>query len=419
MDRKKKEAMAVFRYGIIAPVLHAGGQGQADYFRKLAQKDLEVPFLGPKRYAASTFKSWLQNYRRRGFEGLLPRSRRDAGQSRVITAQLSELVAQILSEYPDLPVTHLRQRLIASGEITSRRISENTLRRHIAQARLRPPAPPPQGRKRFEKPQANDMWTLDFMHGPRVVLPARKRLGKTYLLAAIDDHSRFITAAHFFAAEDSSAVIAALKEAFARHGLPKILYCDNGPAFSSRYLTLACARLGLALVHSKPYDSPSRGKIERFFRRLRSSFLSQLPRHSLTQLEDLNARFQHWLDQSYHRTIHCGIGEPPLTRYMRSLASLQVRLPGPQELDRVFYHTLTRKVTKDALVSIAGKLWEVPAAYIGLKVQIRHPQGQPQELYLFENDRSVARLHPLDRTENASRHRPLRFALQKQEDPHD
>ncbi|MDA2931346.1 helix-turn-helix domain-containing protein, partial [Acidobacteria bacterium AH-259-O06] len=100
MDRKKQEAIAVFRYGIIAPVIHAAGKGQAKYFRRLAQKELEVPFLGPRRYAQSTFKSWLRRYRREGFQGLLPRSRCDSGQSRVITGELSRLIGEILAEHP-------------------------------------------------------------------------------------------------------------------------------------------------------------------------------------------------------------------------------------------------------------------------------------------------------------------------------
>ncbi|MDA2926448.1 DDE-type integrase/transposase/recombinase [Acidobacteria bacterium AH-259-G07] len=415
MDRKKQEAIAVFRYGIIAPVIHAAGKGQAKYFRRLAQKELEVPFLGPRRYTQSTFKSWLRRYRREGFQGLLPRCRSDAGQSRVITGELSRLMGEILAEHPQMPVVHLRERLVALGQITSRRISENTLRRHIARAGLRPArTEPPKARKRFEKPQANQMWTLDFMHGPRVSIEGRRGAAKTYLAAAIDDHSRFITAASFYPRENSPVLASLLKEAFSRHGLPQILYCDNASAFSGSHLTLACARLGVALVHSRPYDSPSRGKIERFFRSLRSGFLALLPAQTLT-LADLNARLHQWLDQRYHRRLHAGIGERPLDRYMRSLAQLQPRFPTREELDQVFYRTLSRKVTKDGLVSIAGVRWELPAAYVGQRVEIRHPQGRPQELYLFEEDKPVCRLHRLDLAENASRPRPIRFSLQSEE----
>ena len=64
----------------------------------------------------------------------------------------------------------------------------------------------------------------------------------------------------------------------------------------------------------------------------------------------------------------------------------------PQELDLVFYRTLSRKVRKDSTISIGGSFWEVPAPYIGQRIQIRHPEGKPQQLYLFEENQPVARL---------------------------
>ena len=194
MDRDKRQSIAIFRYGIIARVLHAPA-GQGAYFRQLAREELPVPFLGPRRYSEATFKAWLRAYRRQGLEGLMPTSRSDRGHSRVIGSELSRLIQTLLAQHPSLSVPQLRELLIAAGHITSRRISEATLRRHIKQARLRPPQPPPRPRKKFEKPQANDLWILDFMHGPRVPLLGRRRPRPTYLLAAIDDHSRFLPVA--------------------------------------------------------------------------------------------------------------------------------------------------------------------------------------------------------------------------------
>ena len=125
---------------------------------------------------------------------------------------------------------------------------------------------------------------------------------------------------------------------------------------------------------------------------MRGSFLSLLPLSTLTGLDDLNARFQHWLQQHYHRRLHRGTGECPLDRYLRSLSRIRHRRLAPQELDLVFYRTLSRKVHKDSTISIGGSFWEVPAPYIGQRIQIRHPEGKPQQLYLFEENQPVARL---------------------------
>ena len=415
MDEKKREDIAVFRYGIIAAVLHGGAQRQSEYFTRLAQTRLEVPHLGARLYSVPTFKSWLRSYRRHGLEGLKPKSRSDCGRPRAVSPALSEAIRKILAGHPRMGVPQLRERLIGQGLISSRSPSPATLRRHIAQAGLRPPRPEPKGRKPFEKPHANDMWTVDFMHGPRLARSGRRRAVKAYLLAAIDDHSRFITAAAFYAKENAGVLSQALQQAFLRHGLPRILYCDNGSAFSSAHLMRACAQLGVALVHSKPYDSPSRGKIERFFGTVRRCFLDA---QSFQGLEELNDGFRQWLEQGYHRKAHSGTGERPLDRYMRSLARSRRPAPSRQELEWVFYRELTRRVRNDSTVAVRGDLWEAPSRFIGQKVSIRHPEGEPESLHLFQEGAPVCRLHPVRLAENANRPPALRFSLQpeKEED---
>lgn len=411
MDDVKQLEIATFRYGVIAPVLHDQGKGQMEYFRKMASRKLDVPHVGLRQYAPGTFKSWLRRYRRDGLDGLMPKKRSDAGTQRVITPEMSRRIGEILSDYPRVSVIHLREMLIAEGLITSNRASVTTIRRHIRSEGLRPPSEePPTARKRFEKPQANDLWTLDFMHGPRVRGVGRPRV-KTYLAAAVDDHSRYLPLGEFLSTETYSALASALKVAFLRHGLPKMLYCDNGSAFSSADLALACARLGVALVHSKPYDSPSRGKIERFFGTVRSRFLTVVDLDKTTSLERLNSLFDEWLEHDYHRRVHSGVKERPLDRYMRSLVQSRPRKVSREELDLVFYRTLKRKVRRDCTVSIAGRLWETPADWMGKTVEIRHPLDDPDQLYIFAHGKPACRLRPVNLVENARSSKPIRFSL--------
>jgi putative transposase len=44
-----------------------------------------------------------------------------------------------------------------------------------------------------------------------------------------------------------------------KRGLPRKLYVDNGPAFRSQHLAQITASLGIALIHSRPYQ-PECGK---------------------------------------------------------------------------------------------------------------------------------------------------------------
>ena len=119
---------------------------------------------------------------RKASRGCCPSGAVMRAKNRVISDQLSAHISELLARYPRMPVNRLREQLTTSGHIPSRRISEATLRRHIRQAGLRPQTKPaPQARKHFEKPHANDLWVMDFMHGPRVRVG--RPLHKTYLAA--------------------------------------------------------------------------------------------------------------------------------------------------------------------------------------------------------------------------------------------
>ncbi|MDI6794692.1 MAG: DDE-type integrase/transposase/recombinase [bacterium] len=208
----------------------------------------------------------------------------------------------------------------------------------------------------------NDLWTVDFLHGPQLIIDGKKH--KTFLCAIIDDHSRLIVGASWSLKENTSALELIFKQALLTYGLPKLFYCDNGSVFSSQHLQLVCARLGIALVHSKPYDSPSRGKIERFFRTIRQNFLPLCPLEEKYSLAELNQRFAAWLDQ-YHRRFHHGIQQAPLDKFLLDMKSISIRRTEPNELDRHFCQTLSRLVKNDATVSVNSILFEAPAKYIG------------------------------------------------------
>lgn len=266
MEKRQAEARALFRYGLIASVLHEQGQGQMKYFREIAKKEYQVPGKqSTVSYSVSTLKDWLRQYRRGGIDALFPAIRKDAGVSKKIDAGIAETISTIFADYPDISAAAMYRMLVKRGTITKEIFTEVTLRNYIRKNNLRSQLETRVGRKKFEMPAANMLWTMDFLHGPQVIDKwAHNRKRKVYLCAIIDDHSRLIVGAQFAFAENSMALATTLKAAVLQYGIPQKVYCDNGSAFSTHTLQLACARIGMALIHSKAYDSPSRGKIERF-----------------------------------------------------------------------------------------------------------------------------------------------------------
>ena len=402
MDEEIREKIALKRYQIISPVLAEPTRAQNEYFRKQANRTHEFPHYGIKKFGVSTMKSWLRTYRDEGFGGLKPNPRSDKGRPRRFDEHLINTIAVKCKAYPFWSIQKLYEHLLDQELLGNPPVHYNTLRRMVKDNGLLSIKARADVRKAYETEAVNDLWVCDFMHGPRV--QTGKQSVKAILCAIIDDHSRMVVGHAFNASETISSLTVVLKEAFMSYGIPKRLYVDNGPSFSSDLLVRACAMAGISLTHSKPYDSPSRGKIERFFRTVRDRFLSGVQKG--ISLEEINEAFWLWLNNDYHHKIHTGINERPIDRYNVSLEKASIRRLSKSELDNIFLMRHERVVNNDSTISFKGAIYEVPTAYIRQKIEIRHPIDDPEDLYLYDNNIRVGSIKLVDKKENARTFRP-------------
>ena len=403
---KQKNKIALFRLALIAPVIHRTIPGTAaEYFRKATMNELDHPVAGRVRYSPVTLKGWLADYREGGFEALIPKQRTDAGHQRAVSSQIGERIKQILTDHPKIPCTVIRDRLVGENLITGKSPSETTLRRYVRSSGLRMQLKEkPEGRRAFEKSEPNELWTLDYMHGPKIAgMKSTPRL-----LAIIDDASRYIVLGIFLASESYKALAPRLVTAFGKHGIPLALYCDNGASFSSNDLALTCARLKISLIHSRPYIPQGRGKIERFFRTVRQRFLTAIEPEALVSLDTLNAAFSNWLETSYHRRIHSSLNATPLERFLRG--KRPKRWVSKEELHEHFQRTIIRKVKTDSTVSIDGTRYEVTPEWIGKKVELRAPINAPGQWALYFDGQPQLKLSVLDMHANDQINYRARFA---------
>ena len=410
MDNEIREQIALARYKLISPVLAEPGREQNEYFRTQAAKRYEFPRYGKRKVRVSTLKSWLKAYRKKGFEGLKPKIRSDKGRPRRIDSKVMGAIQVQCKAYPYMKVKQLHETLMKQGLIGIPPIHYNTLLRIVKEEKLLKFADQrTDKRTRFETGHVNCLWMCDFMHGPQVTL--NRKTHKAILCAIIDDHSRMIVGHAFAPTETVLSLTLVLKNAFLAFGFPERLYVDNGASFSSDFLAKACALSGISLIHSKPYESPSRGKIERFFRTVRDRFLSILTEKPT--LGELNESFSTWLHEDYHHKLHTGIDERPIDRYHRSCSHTNITRPTKAELDEIFLVRHERVVNNDATISFQGNIFEVPTAYIRQRVEIRHPVDFDQELYLYDNDIRVCRLKFVDKRQNARTFKPYQtqFAI--------
>lgn len=397
--KEKSQNIALFRHGIISPVMHQGEESQNQFFKRMSEKKHFIPGVGLKKFSVSTFKSWLSSYKEEGYSGIKPKVRVDKGSSRKIDGDFIEIIQEILQEIPITTYTLLYRQLIEKGHIRPGDFSLQTLIKFLKDNNFALCKREVIARKKFETEEINKLWFCDFMHSIKISDGKKKKF--TYLCAIIDDHTRIITGSNWAFDQNLSVLEQTFKEAILSYGKPQKFYCDNAKVFTSEAVHLPCAKLGIALIHSKPYDASSRGKIERFFRTVQSAFIPTVQKLDLT-IAQLNESFQEWIRTQYHRNVHLGIGEPPMDRLLKEINSVKIQRVPQEELDLIFYRTIKRKVKLDATVSVDGKLYEAPGKYIGIQVELRYPSSSPEEIYIFEQDKPVHRLKALNLQQNAN-----------------
>ena len=379
LDDDTRQAVALFRYGLIADLAHLppGTPGTGERLRAKATQDYVIPGTTRTRVAAETLRHWLTAYRQGGFDALYPKNRTDRGRARRLPPEIAEMLISIKEDNPGLSV---RAVIDAAGERdlpADVHLAPSTVHRLLAREGLleKRSTEPAVDRRRFSYRLAGELWMSDVMHGPSV--PDNRKRRKTYLIAFIDDATRVVPFAAFAFAENTTAFLPVFKQALLRRGQPARLYVDNGASYRSHQLALVCAKLGIALIHARPYQPAGKGKIERYFRTLRAGWLAHLELAAIDGLDTLNRRLWAWVEGEYHQAPHRGLdGETPLDRWAATGAEVRYPAPGP-EFDDLFLFEAKRRVMKDRTVSLNGQLYEVDALLVGQTVVLRYDPVAP------------------------------------------
>lgn len=414
-DEQYRQALALFRYGLIAEFTHlpAGSPGLYARLREKANADYVIPGTTRTRVAPETLRHWLKDYRRGGFDALLPKGRADRGRSRALPQAVADALMSLKDEQPRLSIPQLIGAVRESGVApASLALAPATVHRLLSRAGLMHKEvsdPSSKDRRAFAFAHAGELWMSDVMHGPSVTVPGRGRR-KAYLIAFIDDATRLVPYCAFALSENTQSFLIVFKQALLRRGIPHRLYVDNGANYRSQQLALVCAKLGVALIHARPYQPAGKGKIERWFRTVRSQLLSRLAPHDSASLDALNKRLWAWVEGEYHHTPHRGLNDQtPLDRW--AMNADKVRLPAPHlDLDALFLFEAKRRVQRDRTVSLNGTIFEVDALLVGETVMLRYDPGSPASrgLEVWHKGQFVSRATPLDAYANCfvRRNRP-------------
>lgn len=375
-DAERRKQIALLRYGLIADLvqLPPNHRGLYKLLADKAAREYEIPGTLRRRVARETMRGWLRDYRRGGFDALVPKVRSDLGAARAIPPRVLDLLCELKDANPDLsiPLVIKKAREEHAALVTDElELPLSTVHRLLARRGLTKKQRDDgtsKDRRRFEYDEANELWMSDVMYGPKLRVGGRLR--QTYLIAFLDDATRLIPHATFALTERTAAYLPALEHALRRRGIPKRLYVDNGAAFRSQHLALVCAKLGIALIHATPRSPQGKGKMERWFRTVRMQLMPTLEAAAPLTLEAMNRRLAAWVEGEYHHAPHRGLGdETPSHRWART--SEHVRMPG-SDVGECFLFDAKRRVARDRTVTLDGAAFEVDAALVGQVVTLRY-----------------------------------------------
>jgi transposase len=218
--------------------------------------------------------------------------------------------------------------------------------------------------QRFQADNPNDLWQTDIMG--KITFP---NLGDCYLIATLDDHSRFVCSGRWFKKQSKINVFQIWYEALARWGLPKKMLQDEGSQYKARtrfgnadYQWYA-KQLGIRLHWAR--RAQTKGKIERFWRFVQDDFVHGA--WDAKSMGYLNGKFRGWL-AAYNYKFK--------SRYFGGVTRASRYKPSKRKASRIELRTLLvieerRKVTRESTISLYGKQYYVPPGYIGCRIWVK------------------------------------------------
>ena len=391
--------IATERFEVISPLLDPNLDKNLFCEKK---KELATRFSISYR----TISRWFQRYQQDGFKGLIPKSpvpEKTATPAQDNFNEIVDLAIELRRECPTRSVKTIIKILELEGHIAPGTVCRSTLQRHLQKRGygtkqiLRYQHATPAAR-RFQKSHRGALYQGDIKFGPYLPIGPKGKMQQTYLAAWIDDATRFIVGAKFYANQTTDIIEDSLRMAIMQYGQPGALFVDNGKQYRSKWLMHACAKLGIKLLHAKEYSPESKGKIERFNRTV-DSFLAECALQKLRTLDELNAFFSIWLNEKYHKDAHAGLsGMSPETAWR--IDTHLIYYPPAEALREAFLHAEERQVDKTGCISFNGSQYEVGMKLIGRKVDVIYDATWTEEVEIHHKDFKPFRARKLAIGEN-------------------
>ncbi|MDB5802310.1 MAG: MuA-transposase/repressor protein DNA-binding [Rhodocyclales bacterium] len=272
-------------------------------------------------------------------------------------------------------------------------------------------------RRDFSDLEPNDVWTADgHTFDAEVQHPDHGRPFRPEITVFMDVATRRVVGWSINLAESSWAVADALRSGVEQHGVPALIYVDNGSGYRNAMMadtaTGMVGRIGSTMTHSLPYNSQAKGVIERFWGSTMVPAAKALPSYigatmdRQARLENFKvsrkaikyggvmpiipfAVFRDYLQEhisAYNTRAHRSLGKvsPDLCWANFEAKGWQAERMQPAELDTLFRPRMQRTVARGEVV-ISNNIYfsSTLLEFHGEKVHVAYDIHNVQKVWVF------------------------------------
>jgi transposase InsO family protein len=259
-----------------------------------------------------TLYSWQKRFAAQGPAGLMdrPRGQRPGCRLPELTRRTILMLEQANPDWGCQRISDLLLRgpaLPASPAAVARVLHEAGYQ--LEENPTRPHEPPV---RHFERARPNQLWQTDLF---TFILKRQNR--RVYLVAFLDDHSRFVVGYGLHASQSAALVLEVLRVSLTASGTPAEILTDNGAQYVTWRGTSAFSKeldkRGIRQIVATPRRPQTLGKIERFWGSLWRECVASAV---FVDLEDARRRIGLYIDHYNFARPHQGIdGLTPADRY--------------------------------------------------------------------------------------------------------
>ena len=301
------------------------------------------------------------------------------------------------TQYPGLPAAAIYRQMLSQGLAAENTVSESSVNRFVNRIMEEKNSPDAKDMRRYERAHVNEVWCGDSSVGPRLFTDGAKK--KVFIIALMDDASRFITGADVFFNDTFVNLMSVIKSAVSRFGRPKIFNFDNGSAYKNKQMELPAARIGSAVHYCRPYTPTAKAKIERWFRTLKDQWMASLDMDTFQSLEQLRSSLDTFAD-SYNHTAHASLsGLSPADRFFKEPD--QFRRLAREDIDRSFLPEIDRTVSADSVVVIDRTEYQVDCRFAKQRIKLRYSPDL-SDIFVVAPDGALLPIRLLDKKANAT-----------------